>query len=69
VRVSRAGIDVGGRALPWPEIADVDESQGQVVVRRKPAGRFAVVEVASLPDVDVLIAPAKWVPKRLVTYR
>ncbi len=55
-------VVVRGRALPWTDARDVTLMQGQLVVRRKPNRQFAVLDVADVPDVDVLLELARSLP-------
>lgn len=64
VTLTTDAVVVRGRALPWSETRDVTLMQGQLVVRRKPNRQFAVLDVADVPDVDVLLELARSLPER-----
>lgn len=69
VSITPDGVRVASRTLPWAELADVTIQQAQVVVRRKPAGRFAAIDTREVPDTNVLLQLARFVPEQRHSYR
>lgn len=67
--VDPEALQLQGRRLGWDDFVDLAMQQGIVAVRRKPAGRFGVVDLREVPDVDVLIELTRWVPARRTSYR
>jgi hypothetical protein len=68
VTLSGEGVSVRDRTLLWRDVEKLSLEQGQVVVTRRPRGRFAIVECREVPDVDVLFELSSWIPSR-ASYR
>lgn len=69
--LSSEGVTFGGRLLVWKDLKEVRIEQGQVVIVRKPAGRFAAPDIRMVENATTLLALAEWAPTALAaeTYR
>jgi hypothetical protein len=71
IAVSPEGVSYEGRLLAWDDVKEFRIEQGQVVVIRKPAGRFAAADIRAVENATTLLELAAWAPKALSrdTYR
>ncbi len=71
IELSTEGIRYADRLLGWNDLRGVRIEQGQVVIERKPVGRFATPDVRTVDNVTTLIDLTRWAPAALTkeTYR
>jgi hypothetical protein len=71
ITLSADGVTFGGRLLAWSDVKTVHIEQGQLVIVRKPEGRFAAADIRRVENASTLVALAGWAPTALAseTYR